>query len=299
MSLSRDPQLRGSFTPGDPLSGYYNDLRGVADGYGSPGEADGWIILLARKREHVWPVSMLQLGLGAWQHVQAGAVEWQPTVRQLAEWAVLDMDGYGRLAHHQPMPHTFELTPPWFSAMAQGQAASLLVRAAAMFDQPELLAEARNAVEPLLDQRSPLVVRTDEGPVLQEYPTQPPAHVLNGWIWALWGLYDVSHSLGDYQAAAAFEAGVDTLVRRLPLYEVGRSWSRYDLYPHPVRNVASPFYHRLHVEQLRALNDLAPRQQLTDVADRWERALASRTARVDAVARKVGFRLLKPRRQVA
>ena len=35
-------------------------------------------------------------------------------------------------------------------------------------------------------------------------------------------------------------------------YWTGNGWSRYDLYPHPLTNVASPFYHRLHIEQLRA-----------------------------------------------
>ena len=159
--------------------------------------------------------------------------------------------------------------------------------------------EARRAIECLLDQQSELVAHTDEGIVLQEYPTDEPAHVLNGWIWALWGLYDVAQACNDSEAAAAFEAGVDTLVARLPFYEVARGWSRYDLYPHPIRNVASPFYHRLHVEQLHALNDLAPRPELVATAERWEGALASRRARAEAVARKVGFRMLKPRRKAA
>jgi heparosan-N-sulfate-glucuronate 5-epimerase len=300
MMLARSPQLRGSFEPGVPTSGYYNDLRGVADGYGSPGEAEGWLELLVRRRERAWPVALLQLGLGSWQHVHAGAQEWRTTLEQVVEWAVLDMDGHGRFAHYQAMPHTFELQPPWFSAMSQGQAASLFVRAAETLGQPELLQEARRAIGSLVAPESVLVAATPEGPVLQEYPTDPPAHVLNGWIWALWGLYDVAVTSDDAGARAAFRQGVDTLVARLPLYEVGRGWSRYDLYPHPIRNVASPFYHRLHVEQLRALHELVPEQaELVRVADRWEAALGSPRARVDAVARKVGFRMLKPRRKAA
>lgn len=298
--LARTPQLRSSFTPGQPDAGYYNDLRGVADGYGGPEQAEGWFELLVRRRERAWPVSMLQLGLGAWQHVHDGDERWRAMLRDVAEWAVLDMDGRGRFAHLQPMPHTFELAAPWYSCMAQGQAASLLVRAASTLGQPSLLDEAQRAIQSLLDDRSELVAATPEGPVLQEYPTPTPAHVLNGWMWGLWGLYDVATATSHDGARRAFETGVAALVSRLPLYEVGRGWSRYDLYPHPVRNVASPFYHRLHVEQLRAMYELSPgHAELDRVADRWEAALASRRARVDAVARKVGFRLLKPRRKAA
>jgi len=297
--LERKPQLRDTFLPGDLASGYYNDLRGVTDGYGSPREAEGWLTLLARRRERAWPVSLLQLGIGSWQHVSDGDDTWRPILEQVVDWAVLDMDGHGRFPHYQAMPHTFDLSPPWFSAMAQGQGASLLTRAAETLGRAELLGEAMRSSACLLDPHSGLVADTPEGAVLQEYPTDPPAHVLNGWIWALWGIHDTGVAMGDAKALVAFERGVNTLAARLPLYEVGSDWSRYDLYPHPVRNVASPFYHRLHVEQLFALAELTPKPELVATAARWEAALGRRTARYGAVARKVGFRMLKPRRKAA
>lgn len=307
----REPQLCSSFSPGDPTLGYYNDLRGVADGYGSPEEALGWLELLIRRRDRAWPVSLLQLGLGAWQHVTSGTAEvagrgsWRDVVQGISTWAAIDMDARGRLLHLQDMPHTFPVTAPWASAMAQGQAASLLVRAADMLVRPELLQSAADAIAPLLapvgDGLAELVEMTEVGPVLQEYPCAPASHVLNGWVWGLWGLYDVGASGGPGNAAAraGFDAGVDALVALLPRYGAGRNWSRYDLFPHPATNVASPFYHRLHVEMLRALHQLAPRPELLAVADRWERGLASPVARASAVARKVGFRILVPRSRAA
>jgi heparosan-N-sulfate-glucuronate 5-epimerase len=296
--LSREPQHIGSFDPADPLAGYYNDLRGVARSYGSPEEAEGWIALLMRRRERMMPVSLLQLGLGSWQ-LSANEPEWRDIVRQIVDWVVIDMDGHGRLAHLQAMPHTFELQPPWFSAMAQGQLASLLVRAASMFDEPQLRAEAARAVRSLLDPDSPLVAVEPEGIVLQEYPTSPPSHVLNGWIWALWGLHDAWVDGAEPDAGPAFEQGVETLCARLPLYELRSGWTLYDLYPHPMQHVASPFYHRLHIAQLRALDQLAPTAELRAAADRWEAALANPATRAAAVARKVGFRLIRPRRKAA
>lgn len=311
--MNRPPQLQGEFTPGDPTGGYYNDLRSVASDYGNPEQALGWFELFAQRRERAWPVSLLQLGLGAWQQCAAGDDRWLPVVRVVSDWTVVDMDGYGRFVHHQEMPHTYDIQPPWYSAMAQGQGASLLVRAAHTLDRPELTAQAVRAIEPLLSGEHGLLLHTADGPVLQEYPSNPPAHVLNGWIWALWGLYDVACA-GDHSnvawevaatsataaARAAFNDGVEALANRLGRYDIGRgNWSRYDLYPHPVTNVASPFYHRLHIEMLRALNELEPREAFTDAANRWEAGLASPSARIAAVARKVGFRMLRPRRQAA
>jgi hypothetical protein len=194
------------------------------------------------------------------------------------------------------MQHTFRLDPPWFSAMAQGETASLLVRAAAALDRPEFAAAAERAMAPLLDDSLGLVTATPDGPVLQEYPTNPPSHVLNGWIFALWGLYDAAMGLDSSPASEAFEAGTSALARRLPLYDARPRWSRYDLFPHRIVQVASPFYQRLHVEQLRALARLRPEHAAyTESADRWEYGLQSPLAVSCGVARKVAFRLLVPR----
>ena len=113
------------------------------------------------------------------------------------------MDERGLLAYRFPMPHTFALEPPWHSALAQGEAVSFLLRAAQVLERPELVELAERAAESLLDPGSALVATTSEGPVLQEYPTDPPAHVLNGWLFALWGLYDLAHHPGAESATAA------------------------------------------------------------------------------------------------
>ena len=44
------------------------------------------------------------------------------------------------------------------------------------------------------------------------------------------------------EARRLFEEGVTTLARNLHRWDTGQ-WSRYDLFPHPVPNVASPAYH--------------------------------------------------------
>jgi hypothetical protein len=62
-------------------------------------------------------------------------------------------------------------------------------------------------------------------------------------------------------------------------------------------HVASPFYHRLHIEMLRATNELAPNQSFEETAARWERSTADPVAQAAAVARKMAFRMIRPRRR--
>jgi heparosan-N-sulfate-glucuronate 5-epimerase len=292
----------GFLAPGAVRSGYHMDLRAVAGSYGPPREAEAWFELLSNRRRHVLPVTILQLGLGAWQRgideddLDRGS--WEALARAVADWAAIDMDGYGRFAHLQPMPHTYRIDPPWHSAMAQGLGVSLLVRCGSGED-------AMRAARSLLDRSFGLVSDTPDGPVLEEYPADPRPHVLNGWMWALLGLYDLAHAMDledeDVRAAAAdaWEHGVASLVAQLPAYETGNGWSSYDRYPHAIANVASPFYHRLHCSMMRAIERIAPYEELArelgSTADRWERALARPVTRATAVARKVGFRIVTPR----
>jgi hypothetical protein len=295
--LARTPQLRATFVAGDPQAGYYNDLRPFALGLArDPQEATEALVRLSADRTRANPVTIAQLGLAAWQQIETAAA-WRDVVARASEWLASAMDEDGGIRYLFPMAHTYSVEAPWLSAMAQGEAASLLVRAAHTLADPALEAAAIRAGRALVDPGMGLIAETPEGPVLQEYPTQSPSHVLNGWIFGLWGLYDLaaSSAQGDERFAAAFDAGIDALAARLELYRARPHWSRYDLFPHPIKHVASPFYHRLHIEQLLATDALAPRASIRQTAADWERGARSMTASGLALTRKVAFRLLRPR----
>ena len=137
--------------------------------------------------------------------------------------------------------------------------------------------------------------------MLQEYPTDPPAHVLNGWIYALFGLYDLGVASADEASPSRALAGelVSPRLRgaRPSAAAVPRLAELVALRPLPAsaRHVASPFYHRLHVELLASLAELAPDRRYDEAAAAWERGAQSTAGTAVAVARKVAFRLLRPR----
>lgn len=281
----------------DPYA-YHFDLRAKPLAAGvNPEERLAYLERITADPEQTNPVTVIQLALGT---LQLREPEQLPLVVAVTEWLERSADDRGLLAYRFPMPHTFPLEAPWYSSLAQGEAGSLLVRAAKILGRAELLELADRLVESLVHTDSPLVVPTPEGPVLQEYPTEPPAHVLNGWITSLLGLYDVAHApraetSTSQKAAEAFSAGTAALAARLQVYRTPLRWSRYDLYPHPLVNTASVAYHRLHIAQLRALHSVAGLDTFAATADEWERSLMNPAALVVGVVRKVAFRMVRPR----
>jgi heparosan-N-sulfate-glucuronate 5-epimerase len=285
--------LGSRVVPGE-LRGYYIDFRVKAR---SPAWPPPELQPLARQLH----VDVAQWGLGAWEHYLAsGREEWLAAAVAVGRHLVERQERDGALAggwvHEWPYPHTFPLDPPWMSAMAQGEGASLLVRLAAETGEEALLESAVRARLPLLQPTGSggLQSTLAGGPLLEEYPTQPASHVLNGAVFALWGCLDLDLAAGEPEMRALFEAGVDTLAQNISRWDTGW-WSRYDLFPHPVPNIASAAYHDLHVTQLVAVDATAARPQLSAAAERWRAYGQRRASRLRAQASKVAFRLAVPR----
>jgi len=97
--------------------------------------------------------------------------------------------------------------------------------------------------------------------------------VLNGFIYALWGLRDLAQQ-GNADAARLWESGSRTLIAWLPRYDLGY-WSLYHV-PEVPRNPATVAYHRLHINQLDVMYELTSLLIFKEYADRWRGYLSSR-----------------------
>ena len=287
--------LGSRVVPGE-LRGYYIDFRVKA-------RSPAWPPPELQPLAHQLHVDVAQWGLGAWEHYLAsGREEWLAAAVTVGRHLVDQQEREGTLAggwvHSRPYPHTFPLDPPWLSGMAQGEGASLLVRLAAETGEDVMLEAALRARLPLLRSTDAGGVQSllGGGPLLEEYPTEPASHVLNGAVFALWGCLDLYLAAAESEMRELFEAGVDTLAQNIWRWDTGW-WSRYDLFPHPLRNLASVAYHDLHVTQLVALDATAPRPALADAAERWRTYGERRRSRLRAQASKVAFRLAVPRSQ--
>lgn len=299
-------------------AGFFSSSRTFTQPLGvnvRPGEVAGYYIDLRLKTEDIRPprsssrklnasIYAAQWGLGAYDRYLAGEGQaWRQAAIETAMHLVQSQERDGLQAgawiHPFPLDHTYDVGPRWISAMAQGEAASLLVRAYAASGE-DLFAEAALLALRLLGiPQYAGGLRTDfgDGFFLEEYPTDPPSHVLNGGIFALWGYYDVALGLGDADARREFNEGVDTLAKNIHRWDTG-AWTRYDLFPFLMTNLASSFYHLLHTDQLRAMQLIVPRPEFVAAVERFEQYRASRIRRMRAFAHKAVFRMLIPRNRL-
>jgi hypothetical protein len=180
--------------------------------------------------------------------------------------------------------------------MAQGEAASLLARIYGVTQDDRWARAALAALAPLSvpSEHGGVQAELEGRPFPEEYPTSPPSYVLNGGIFTLWGLRDVALGVGDADALRQWHEGVDTLATNLHRWDTGW-WSLYSLYPHPVVNPASTFYHALHIAQLQAMEILAPSPEFAAVRNRFQDYAASPSCRRRAFTQKALFRILVPR----
>ncbi|MET8909696.1 D-glucuronyl C5-epimerase family protein [Micromonospora sp. NPDC004551] len=225
------------------------------------------------------PVSMCLYALGRHNRVVAAR---RPEPRAdgplltQAAWLRAQQDGAGGWRYPVPAPR-YGVAAGWYSGMAQGMAASVLLRAADLTGERSYLDAADGAVDLLLRPVSAGGCAHYDGtgrPFLEECPAEPPNHILNGAVFALFGLIEHQHRRGG-SAHLAAEA---RLAEELPGFDLGY-WSRYDLrWPWP----ATVNYHALHVSLLSALGRLTATPAFTDLSARWARALRNPRHRMRA-----------------
>jgi hypothetical protein len=161
------------------------------------------------------------------------------------------------------------LRAPWISGMAQGLAISVLVRAHRMSGDTRLLEMARDAARVFEIAVEDGGVRTQERghPLYEEYPGRPLPRILDGFGFALLGLYDLWVEGHEAAVRELFLQGVQGLEANLGFWDYRGRWSRYGIH----RHLCPPHYHVLNTVMLRILGRLAERPRLQEVAAGWGR----------------------------
>lgn len=176
------------------------------------------------------------------------------------------------------------IPPGWLSAMGQGQAMSILARAYHLTRDDVYLRAALKAIKPFhfrAIEGGVVAYLFDKFPWYEEYPTKPPLFVLNGFVYSLIGLYDLSRVApkDDGRPSVAeqlYLTGLESLVKLLPMFDTG-SGTLYDLrhlhLPGVAPNLARWDYHSTHVNQLLLLativQDEHKKKFLSTTAERW------------------------------
>ena len=226
------------------------------------------------------PVAYAQYGISALLEYQAtGDKLWlNRAIRQGQQLIAIHTERSGSWWFPYSFPWTYydrTLKAPWYSGMAQGQALSLFVRLAEATGNSMWDNAATHTVSSFTQQYSAnapwssLVI--DHHLYFEEYAgNQPPLLVLNGHIFALFGLYDYWRRTGDATAASLIDGAATTVTDRMfPAVRVVGGVSYYcvqaDYCQSPLWQ--NQHYHPVHSWQLDTLARLTGDARFTTEAD--------------------------------
>src|SRR5207253_2434564 len=244
------------------------------------------------------PIAIAQWGLGNYNQLcRARNPDRRTKFLMASDWLCDHLEqnasGISVWNHHFDWDYRTPLRAPWYSALAQGQGISLLVRAYRETNNAVYLHAAQRAFGSFQkDINAGGVTFTDQNNNLwfEEYIVSPPTHILNGFIWAAWGVYDYFLATQDPSAKDLSSRTVHTLRSNLQHYDLG-FWSLYEQSGTRLPMLASPFYHRLHIVQLRVMHRLTGDEIFSHYADRWESYARDPGKRTRALCYKSAFKL--------
>lgn len=206
-----------------------------------------------------------------------------------ADWLVRHQDNRGGwpVMVRRVLTGFPELPPGWYSAMGQGQAMSVLVRAYLDSNSKKYLDAAVKALQLFqIDSVNGGVRARFFGKYdwYEEYPTTPGSFVLNGFIYSLLGLYDLKETAtGENQvlAESIYNSGMTSLKNMLPMYDSG-SGTFYDLRHITIStqpNRARWDYHTTHINQILQLMIIDDDDIFKSTAQRWISYLKGKKSR--------------------
>jgi heparosan-N-sulfate-glucuronate 5-epimerase len=244
------------------------------------------------------PISIAQWGLGNYNmYCSGGASTCRHKFLAASNWLCehLEQNHFGLWVwnHHFDWEYRSTLKAPWCSGLGQGQGISLLLRAHRDTRNSMYLDAAQRAFAAFLTSTvlSGVTFTDGRGDIwFEEYIVSPPTHILNGFIWAAWGVYDYLLATGEEPARMLFVKATQTLLRNLNRYDFG-FWSLYEQSDTRLKMLASPFYHRLHIVQLRIMHRLTGQEKFARYADLWENYTRSGAKRTRALCYKGAFKL--------
>ncbi len=257
-----------------------NQLAGLrAAGIEIRFDADGVPLVQVGDSFYYNPVVIAQVGLEAISRYSINPTPGDlATAWRMANWFVHTQTRKGTWLYRFPITLGHNNAPvpvPWPSAMAQGQAISLLTRVYRIQHAQKFLRASKRALRSLLVPvaKGGLLADLFGHPFYEEGPTRPPSFILNGFMFTLFGLYDLQTLAPRSAATKLFRDGIATLKFALPLYDVGGGWSLYELIhltdapQAPIR--ATIGYQRVHVLELCGLDSIQPNPVFEFYRDSW------------------------------
>jgi hypothetical protein len=171
-------------------------------------------------------------------------------------------------------------------AMNQGEVISTLCRAYILSENETYLKTALIAAKAFLieDSVGGIVKRINGN----SWFLEGGKIILNGHIYATYGLHELYLVSGEEWVKKAFDNGYNALINKISEFDNG-FWSWYWI--DEPKYIASAMYHNLHILQLRFMNEVQPNIQLLEMATRFQAYAQNPIFRIKAMLRMVKSKL--------
>lgn len=159
----------------------------------------------------------------------------------------------------------------WISEITQSLGVSLLLRAYQNTHDERYSKAASNAFRwlKLPISSGGVAITTSDGTWFEEYPdAKNPSHVLNGHMWALFGIWDYFRATGDPTAKQMFLDGLRVIKGNIEKYDVGY-WAVY-VQTNRV-DCVNGSYMAFIIQQLKVLHAISGDQFFDEYSRKWGR----------------------------
>lgn len=173
--------------------------------------------------------------------------------------------------------YQYNVKAPWSSALSQAACLEAMVYAYQITDNQyylNIFERGLNAFKFSTKIGGLSFITQKGGLFFEEVVTPPPLHhILNGHMDALIKIYKCALFINSPNAMKLFNLGVIGLKDMLPMFDA-YGYSLYSLSTNPSLenhfNIASPYYHNLHIAQLKILGEITGEKTFFDYAKKWE-----------------------------
>lgn len=281
----------------EKIGAYYIDMR-PKHNYIGKSDNNGIPLLECDGEYSYFVVTIAQYALGNFdKFIDTDEIAYFKKCEKCADWFVNNISTIGTNIYgynNDVDKMIYKMKKPWLSALTQAQVMSVLARCYSINKKEIYKITCENILKSF-------EIKSEDGGVLaflndeyfyEEYPSKIPSYVLNGFIFSLWGLLDYYIVSGNTKAYKFYCNGVTSLQKNLKLYNIKFiNWSRYDLYPFKIKDITSIFYHKLHIEQLKAMFLLTKNDEFRNYYMKWQRSRNNKLIYIIATLYKIIHKL--------
>ena len=232
---------------------------GMIEAYNLQKDSDGIVMMqhyLDRNDYYYSPVKIAHYALASWNDCLLDNQEPDKDFWTHIDWLRTNGTSTSDSIIFWKTPTTnprYNLKAGYISAIVQGLVLSALARAYVIRPEPSIMNEMNSAIRlfyiPV--EKGGIMARFQNEMFYEEYPCIPYSHVVNGFLFALNGLWD-SQQVGCIKAEELVRSGLATLKTIIPFW-IQKHWSYYDLrylYNEKLSNWSTRHYQYLHADQI-------------------------------------------------